>query len=318
MKPHILLAVLCGCAALFAQSEVSFAYRGEIELPEGTEARSAEIGDIDHDGCCDMVIGTSAGNILVYEAVAPDSFSFELLYEDLPIDGIDDTWTFASICDFDNDELTDLLVRFNRQSPSFRAMRWYEQTSTNSYTFELVQDGFTHQYGTLEHCWYGCFADVDDNGRIDYLAIYGDYPYTILSRFELNPSSTRDFYWWSGSFNQFQWEAGLIAVPGFGNLDNDEFQDLLIAFSGWVIWDEFNPSDQYYWGVAFIEELEPYANTHNQISLYDIDNDGDDDVSIIVWDSMMLHIRIFENTTPSSVDGEVVRQYRVLSIATCQ
>jgi len=95
MKPHIPLAVLCGCAAWFAQNEVSFAYRGEIERPEGTEARSAEIGDIDHDGCCDMVIGATAGNILVYEAVEPDSLSFASQV-DLLLDGSFAKFHFAS------------------------------------------------------------------------------------------------------------------------------------------------------------------------------------------------------------------------------
>lgn len=118
--------------------------------------------DLDGDGLLDLIVGEYDGYINYYEQNSANSTVFSLVTQNFnSIDvGIDSTPTFT---DLDGDGLLDFIVGEKDGN-----INHYEQSSTNSLTFTLINDNFDNIKSPSGHS-APTFTDLDGDGLLDLL-----------------------------------------------------------------------------------------------------------------------------------------------------
>ncbi|MCF7868085.1 MAG: FG-GAP-like repeat-containing protein [Candidatus Cloacimonetes bacterium] len=173
--------------------------------------------DIDNDGNLDLLVGTSQGNVYLFEKDSPDTVT---LLDDyfLQIGSIDDN-TVPTIGDIDGDGLLDLLI--GNGFTDYGRLKHYEQDAVNSYAFSYV----------------GYFNDVNYGGKI-YPALYDLENDGILDLLIGNING-RIYHYRQSGVNSYEFalvsdtysliDVGSNASPIITDLDGDGNDDLLIG-----------------------------------------------------------------------------------------
>lgn len=177
-------------------------------------------GDIDNDGDLDLFIGNDHSVSFFKNTGSPNSPSFSLVTDSLPL-SIPFNFNYAlSIGDLDGDTKKDLVLGYYASAK----LRFYKNTGT------LANPVFTYQSSQLDtmnlvQSSAPCLADLDNDNDLDILAGNSSGKLTYYR----NNGSGSSFNYQFISNNYQNITVGNDAVPSLGDLDNDGDLDLLVG-----------------------------------------------------------------------------------------
>ncbi|MBN2426619.1 MAG: VCBS repeat-containing protein [Calditrichaceae bacterium] len=185
-------------------------------------ACSFEVYDLDNDGLLDMLVGAYKGAdsyIKHYEQNETGSLNFTLQDEKFN-DIIIGNYNNLTVFDINGNHLLDLLV-----SDNSGYVKRYEQESTYSYTFSLVDEQFNNDM-KLNQSAHLTFNYIDEDSLLDMIAGEGDgylyyyeqdSVYAVTFTKQINHFLNLRLIWYS--------------APQFTNIDGDSLVDLIIGSS---------------------------------------------------------------------------------------
>ena len=217
MKKIMFLSV-----AIFLLSSIAFT-QTFTEISEGgwvsgMMLSKPTLGDIDHNGLLDLLVGVWAEEIQRYEQDAPNSTTFNLITEKfIETPGCDFGAPF--LIDLDDDNLFDLIIGENNG-----VLFHYEQDAIGSTTFTFLTNNFNDidvgSYATP------CFTDLDGDALLDLVIGEADGD---MHHYEQDESDPYSFTFRSDSLSGIK--AGILSSPHFIDLDNDGLLNLIIGNS---------------------------------------------------------------------------------------
>jgi len=249
----------------------------------GTLGSSIAFSDIDNDGDEDVLIAGTSSNGYICELYTNNGLGIFSLVAATPFTGFTDG--SIAFSDIDNDGDEDVLITGRRGGfPNYNSVtELYTNDGSGNFSV-VIGSPFPDVFG-----WAG-FSDIDGDEDLDVLitgrkdtidAAGNSYPIDLVGLY------TNDGL---GNFTMvantpFQ---GVYGMPiAFSDIDNDGDEDLLISGRYCISQICLEISELYkndgLGNFSLVDTTTFAVGTSGSIDFSDVDNDGDEDVLIIVW-----------------------------------
>jgi len=299
MKCLFCMIVLCYCLACHA-GEVRFELVTDDLLTLQDSTAWISVADIDQDGLIDILASRPHSSMSLYEQTEPSGITFSLI----------DTVSFytcpshycvrSSLIDYDFDGLQDLIVRYSYYQSHYNR---YEQVTPFSYHFYYQDSDFETTSGDIIPQKIGVFYDTNQDSLIEY---YGSGA-SGLNKYEQTEPGSSVYALLDNDYCNLYWENGWYLIPAFGNIDGDDYLDMLVFDWSYLEWWEMSSISGEF---EYVADLDGPEVNRPYIYLSDIDDNGYDDLLCIHgW-----KVEYWRNMAGSSSHDESVKSCNNLSV----